>query len=63
MVRCQFNQHFTKDFFANIFLPKNCKAKTELEKSCAKHFSTKKRACKMLMKLTMYRAQTECENK
>ncbi len=27
-IRCQFHQHFMSAFFANIFAPKNCKAKT-----------------------------------
>jgi len=26
-VRCQFHQHFTRDFFNDILAPKNCKAK------------------------------------
>jgi len=38
----QFHQHFTCAFFANIFVPKNYKAKMYLEKNCAKHFHEKK---------------------
>jgi len=47
-----FHHHFTQDFCANIFVPKNYKAKTKLEKSYSKHFLYKKFALKMLMKLT-----------
>jgi len=39
---CKFHQHFRHNFCANIFAPKNYKAKTLLEKSCARHFCTEK---------------------
>ncbi len=44
--RCWFHQHFTSSFWANIFLPKNFKAKLRLEKSWPKF------AHKTMMKLT-----------
>ncbi len=44
--RCRFHQHFTSSFWANIFLPKNFKAKLRLEKSWPKF------AHKTMMKLT-----------
>jgi len=48
--RCQFHQHFTGTFCANIFSPKLQSWKVTWE-SCAQHFHTK-HAHKMLMKLT-----------
>jgi len=42
----QFHQHFMSSFSANILLPKKFKAKLSLEKSCAKHFCTKKGSIK-----------------
>ena len=38
----QFYKHFTSIFSANILAPKNYKDVLLLEKSCAKHFQTKK---------------------
>ncbi len=38
----QFHQHFMSSFCANILSPKNYKAKLLVEKSCAKHFCTKR---------------------
>jgi len=49
--RCQFHQHFTSTFCANIFAPKKFKAKTYLKK-LRKVLLYKKFAHKMLMKLT-----------
>jgi len=38
----QFHQHITSSFCADIFVPKNYKAKLLLEKNSEKHLSTKK---------------------
>ncbi len=49
---CQFHQHFMSSFCADILSLRNNKAKLLIEKSCKKHFCTKKTACRMLLKLT-----------
>ncbi len=46
----QYHQHFTSNFFDDILLPKNYKAKPIKKKSCAKHIHAKKAARKMLGK-------------
>jgi len=39
-------------FCIDILLPKNYKAKLQLEKNCPKHFCTEKASHKMLVKVT-----------
>jgi len=38
----QFHQHFTSSFCIDILLPKSQRAELLLEKSCAKHYCTKR---------------------
>jgi len=45
--RCKFHQHFKRKFFADILVPKNCKAKRNKRK-----LFLQKTRHKMLMKLT-----------
>ncbi len=49
--RCQFHQHFTRAFCANIFAPKNYNAKPNQRKAAQFAF-VQKFTGKMLMKLT-----------
>jgi len=49
---CQFHRHFMSSFCSDILVPQNYKAIMWLEKSCAKHFCTKKPVIKLLVKLT-----------
>jgi len=48
---CQFHQHFTHAFCANIFVPKIFKPKTQLCHFLGRNFGPK-HTCKMLLKLT-----------
>jgi hypothetical protein len=48
---CQFHQHFTRAFLANILVPKNFKPKTQLCNFWCQNIGAKC-ACKIWMKLT-----------
>jgi len=50
--RCQFHQHFTCNFFANIFAPKKLQSQNVSKEKLRKALSHEKSAGKMFLKLT-----------
>jgi len=50
--RCQFHQHFTQDFCANIFAAKKFQSQNVTREKMGKALSYEKFLRKMLMKLT-----------